>query len=111
MRALNLLLAFLLELAVLAAAAWWGATLDVGWPVRLLAGLGAPLLLAALWGILGSPKTPVRLPEAAKYGFQAAWFFVGGALLALVGQPAIGVALVLVWVVNIVLLRLGGRPA
>jgi Protein of unknown function (DUF2568) len=43
---LNLGLAFLLELAVLAAAGYWGFTLHSPTAVRVLIGIGSPLLLA-----------------------------------------------------------------
>ncbi|MEH0935913.1 DUF2568 domain-containing protein [Micromonospora psammae] len=66
MRAVLLAVALLVELALLAAA-WWGATLDAGPAVRLLAGLGAPLLIGAVWGTCCSPKARVPLTPAAKY--------------------------------------------
>ncbi|MGS2613267.1 YrdB family protein [Micromonospora sp. LZ34] len=111
MYALGLLLLFVLELAVLVVGGWWGWTLDAGLLVRLGAAAGVPLLLAALWGVLGSPKARVPLRPAAKHAFQAAWFAVGGTLLALLGRPVAGVALVVVWAATVTLLRRAGRPA
>ncbi|SCG76442.1 Protein of unknown function [Micromonospora echinaurantiaca] len=111
MYALGLLLLFVLELAVLVVGGWWGWTLDAALPVRLAAAVGVPLLLAALWGVLGSPKATVPLRPAAKHAFQAAWFVVGGVLLAVLGRPVAGVALVVAWAVTVTLLRRAGRPA
>ncbi|MEU5937814.1 YrdB family protein [Micromonospora sp. NPDC047548] len=102
--------AFLLELAALVAAGWWGFTLDAGLPVRLLAGLGAPLLIAVVWGTFCSPRATVPLPAAAKYAAQAACFVTGGVLLALAGRPVPAVLLVVLWVADSVLLRLAGDP-
>ncbi|WBB66247.1 YrdB family protein [Micromonospora sp. WMMD812] len=110
-RGFGLLLVFLLELAVLVIGARWGWAMDAGVPIRLLAAVAVPLLLAALWGVLGSPKARVPLPAPAKHAFQAAWFVLGGGMLALLGRPLLGVALVAVWAVTVTLLRLGGRPA
>ncbi|MEH0842701.1 YrdB family protein [Micromonospora sp. CPCC 205711] len=111
MKALLLTLTFLLELAMLAAAGWWGFHLDAGLAVRLLAGLGAPLLIAAVWGVLCSPKAAVPLPPAAKYAAQAACFVTAGLLLALAGQPLLGTLLVVVWAADRATLTRAGHPA
>ncbi|MFC5923846.1 YrdB family protein [Micromonospora vulcania] len=105
LRGLGLLLVFLLELAVLAIGARWGWALDAPTAVRLLAAIAVPLLLAGLWGVLGSPRAPVPLRPPAKRAFQASWFVLGGAMLVLLGQPWLGLALVLVWVAVTILLR------
>lgn len=111
MYVLGLLLLFLLEMAVLVVAGWWGWTLPAATPARLFAAAGVPLLLAALWGVFGSPKARVRLSPTAKHTFQAVWFLAGGGLLALLGQPVAGAALVATWAVTVTLLRRAGRPA
>ncbi|MFI7609284.1 DUF2568 domain-containing protein [Micromonospora sp. NPDC049366] len=104
-RGLGLLLVFLLELAVLAIGARWGWALDAPSAVRLLAAIAVPLLLAALWGALGSPKARVPLRPSAKRAFQGGWFVLGGAMLALLGHAWLGLALVAAWVAVTVLLR------
>ncbi|MEU4370365.1 YrdB family protein [Micromonospora chersina] len=109
MKAALLTLIFLLELAMLAAAGWWGFTLDAGWPVRLLAGLGAPLVIAVVWGIFCSPRATVALPAPAKLGVQAACFLTGGLLLALAGRPVPGALLVALWALDKTFLTLSGE--
>lgn len=111
MKAALLGLIFLVELALLSAAGFWGVTLDAGWPVRLLAGLGAPLALAVTWGVFCSPRAAVSLPAPAKLGVQAACFLTGGVLLALAGHPLPGVVLVLLWAADKALLLRSGHPA
>ena len=101
---------FLLELALLAAAGFWGFTLGAGGPVRLLAGLGAPLALALVWGLLCSPRATVPLSAPVKLGVQAACFLAGGTLLALTGHPVAGAALVLFWSLTKTLLTRAGNP-
>ncbi|MEV0152815.1 YrdB family protein [Micromonospora sp. NPDC050686] len=110
MKVILLALAFLLELALLVAAGWWGFTLDAGRPVRLLAGLGAPLLIAVVWGLFCSPRATVALPAPAKLAAQAACFVTGAVLLALAGRPAPAVLLVALWAVDKTLLRVAGDP-
>ncbi|MFF5175338.1 YrdB family protein [Micromonospora sp. NPDC000089] len=111
MKGALLTLAFLLELAMLAAAGWWGFTLDAGFAVRLLAGLGAPSLIAVVWGVFCSPRARVRLAPAAKLAVQAGCFLLAGALLALAGHPLLGVALVVAWAADRAALTRGGHPA
>ncbi|MEU2615513.1 YrdB family protein [Micromonospora sp. NPDC007271] len=110
MKATLLALAFLLELALLVVAGWWGFTRPAGWPVRVAAGLGAPLLIAVVWGLFCSPKAGVPLPAPAKLTVQAACFVTGGLLLALAGRPVPGALLVAVWAVDKALLTLAGDP-
>ncbi|MET8120327.1 DUF2568 domain-containing protein [Micromonospora sp. NPDC005189] len=105
-RALGLLLVFLLELVVLGVGARWGWSLDAPTAGRLLAAVGVPLLLAGLWGVLGSPHAQVPLPSLAKHTFQVGWFVLGGGMLALLGKPWLGLALVVVWAVVTILLSL-----
>ncbi|MFI2710111.1 YrdB family protein [Micromonospora sp. NPDC018662] len=109
-RAALLVVIFLLELALLAAAGFWGFTLDAGWPVRLLAGLGAPLILAVVWGLFCSPRATVPLPAPVKLGVQAACFLTGGVLLTLTGHLLAGAALVLLWSLTQTLLTSAKTP-
>jgi hypothetical protein len=47
---------FVLEALGLAVLAWWGAQTGGGLFVRLLLGIGMPLVAAALWGAVASPR-------------------------------------------------------
>ncbi|HEX5368057.1 MAG TPA: YrdB family protein [Dehalococcoidia bacterium] len=61
-RAVNDLVRFLLELCAVAAAGYWGFGIADGVFAWLL-GIGAPVLIIALWGALVSPKAEARLPD------------------------------------------------
>ncbi|MBO0807874.1 MAG: DUF2568 domain-containing protein, partial [Actinobacteria bacterium] len=63
---LGQLAAFLQELAVLAAAGYWGFSLPGSQAVRLIAVLAAPALLAFGWGMLAAPRARVVLPDWAR---------------------------------------------
>lgn len=56
-RGLNLGLAFLLELAALAALGYWGYCTGGSFFTSLLLGIGAPLLAAIAWGLFAAPKS------------------------------------------------------
>lgn len=60
-KAANLGVLFAIELGVLVAVAYWGFTRDLATPLTWLLGLGAPLVLAALWGLCGSPKARYKV--------------------------------------------------
>jgi hypothetical protein len=88
---LNLALRFVLELAGLAAFAYWGWTQHAGL-LRWALAVGAPLAAAALWGVFRVPghpgPAPVAVPGAVRLLLEAAFF--GGATWALyaAGRPA-----------------------
>ena len=100
----NLGVASLLELAVLFAVCSWGFSLPTGLPLRLLAGVGAPALMAVVWGVLAAPKASVPLRGAAGAAFQIAWFGIGALAFWAVGSPVAALALGLVYAVNALML-------
>jgi hypothetical protein len=96
---------FGLELAALAALAYWGFTTMVGTAAKILFGLGAPLLAAVLWGLFVSPKARYQSPFK-KAAFELVVF--GAAVLALVAadQAGLAIAFAVVALLDSVLLRL-----
>jgi hypothetical protein len=62
----NLILRFLLELCVLAALAYWGATTHLRLPARIAIAVGLQLIVAVVWALVVSPGArfdlgPLRL--------------------------------------------------
>lgn len=104
-RGLNLGLAFLIELAVLFAVGYWGSTLSSRMPLRLAAGIGAPLLMAMLWGLLAAPKASLPLRGAADATFRIVWFGVGALAFWFAGRPLAALALAAVYAANALMLR------
>jgi hypothetical protein len=90
----NLVLRFVLELAALAAAGYWGSTHGSGgW--RWAWAIGLPLVMAAVWGtfrVNGDPKeAPVAVPGIVRLALELAFFGGAVTLLAAAGQsrPAV----------------------
>jgi hypothetical protein len=104
----NLALRFALELAGLAAFGYWGFVVPGDLRLKLLLGLGGPVLAAVLWGLLASPKAAVPLPAGAKLAFELLWFGAAATALAQAGRiwPAVGLATL--YVVNRILLAVSG---
>ena len=103
-RGANLGIAFLLELAVLFAVGYWGFRLSVGLPLRLVAGLAPPLLMAVLWGLLAAPRASFPLHAVADVAFQIAWFGVGALAFWAAGRPIAALVLTGVFAVNALML-------
>ncbi|MFC5180225.1 YrdB family protein [Actinomadura harenae] len=102
----NLAVMFFLELGVLISVGYWGFTLDSNWAVRIIAGLGAPIAMATLWGLFaagGGDNATFALHGVARAAFEIAWF--GVAALALHASASLAPALILaaVYAVNAIL--------
>ena len=102
-KSVNLLVRFLLELFALGVLCYWGFLIGESVLVKLLLGLGAPLLAAVVWGLFVAPKAviPLRLPSRLIPEFLV----FGAAVLALLatGHPVLGTSLLIIAAVNRVL--------
>ncbi len=105
LKPINLGLRFLLELAMLAAFAFWGFHTGAQPLAKILLGVGVPLLVAVIWGALLAPRSSRRLQDPA-YSILV-YFLFGLAALGLViaGQVVLAVILAVVFVANDVMLR------
>lgn len=106
----NAFLAFALELALFAFAAWWALSLDMSLWLRLPIAAAAVVALGALWGRYASPKAAVRLPAAGVLAVKAVAFGVGAAALWGVGHPSAAIAFAAVAAANtavVTLIRAG----
>lgn len=108
-RSANLFARFLLELCALGALAYWGFHTGDGMISRLGPAIGAPLLVALIWGAFVSPKAAVRVPRPVHLLLQAVLFGASAAALAAAGHPWLGVALGLAAIANWALLQLWGQ--
>ena len=87
-------------------AGYWGFTAGPDLAVRLLAGLGVPVLLAVAWGVFASPRAARPLHGTVRAAFEVAWFAAGVALLAATGAVIAAAVLAFVCLANTALLRL-----
>ena len=102
-KAANLALKFLLELAAFAAFAWWGSTVGTG-AVSVVVAVAAPLLAIVSWGAFAAPRAQRRLPLAARAPFELAVLGLAAVALGVVDSAAGGAAFGLLVVVNAALL-------
>jgi hypothetical protein len=96
----NEAVAFLIELAALAALAWWGFTTGNKTPVHVALGLGLPLIAVVMWALFAAPKSRIKTPMAGALAVKALVF--GGAAIALweVGHEGLAITFAVIAVVN-----------
>ena len=103
MKALNLGLAFLVELLALAALAYWGYRLHAAVAVRWLVAIGAPLALAVVWSQIAAPTARRRLPPTPLLGFKLLVFTLTAILLYSTGRHSLAIVFEAVVAVNLAL--------
>jgi hypothetical protein len=108
-KAANLGLRFLLELCALAALAYWGTQAGRGLLLRLVLGIGAPLVAAVVWGTFVAPKATVPVSAPVRILIEVVIFGLAALGLAAAGRSYLAWALVVVFVINDLLLYAWGR--
>jgi hypothetical protein len=97
-----LTVAFLAELAALAALAVWGWSAGGSTASRVLLAVGAPLVAAVLWGVFAAPSAPVRVLVLTVL-VKIAVFGSAALTLLATGRPALAVGLAVAAVLSSVL--------
>jgi hypothetical protein len=114
LKGINLALRFGVELASLAALAYWGWHESDTTAVKWLLAIGAPVVWALLWGTFASPKARVALGPGARLAFEVAAFGAAVVALASAGRPGLALLLAGLCVVNRILMAVwhqDDRPA
>jgi len=91
-RAAVLTVRFLLELCMLGALAWAGASTDAPLAVRVVLALTLPGAAAVLWGLFVAPKRKYEVSEPVRLTVELALFAAAALGLVLVGQVVVGLA-------------------
>ena len=97
LKGINLGVRFLLELCMLAAVGYWGFKTHSSWPMKILFGIGLPVLLAVIWGYFMAPRSMHRLSGIPFTVMDFILLGSGAVALYASGQPT------LAWVYAIVL--------
>ena len=116
LKGLNLGVAFLLELAALAAFGYWGAQAGGGTLGKIALAVGAPLLAAVVWGLFLAPRAVLQAPTGEPR-LGAPWRLLmkvgvfGTAAVALyaAGQPGLAWAFALAVAANLILAQVWGQ--
>ncbi len=101
-KSINLVISFLLELALVAAVAFWGFTVPLPLVGRVLLGLGSAAVVVAGWALFMAPRARRRVPEPARTVVALALFLTASALLITGGRATTGLVFAAVAVLNAV---------
>ena len=100
----NLGLAFLLELGVLAALAFWGFQTGSGAFAKIILGIGAPVLAIVVWALFGSPQATWHLNGIWRLLLQIVFFGSAAVALYTADQRVLGIIFALLFVLNTTLI-------
>jgi len=101
---LNVTVRFLLELCLLAAMGYWGFTTQSGWLLKILCGIGLPVLIAVLWGMFIAPKAIRPLSGASYLIVELTLLALGSVALFASGKSTLGWVYTIALIVNKILL-------
>ncbi len=102
-KALNLALAFLVELAALVALAFWGVHTGGNALAKVGLGIGAPLLLAVFLGAFMAPRSKRHLTGITYLTVKIVIFALAALALIAADQLALGVIFGVVAILNALL--------
>ncbi len=106
LKAANLALRFILELGALVALGYWGFHTGSTEALRWILGIGAPLLMAVVWGLFIAPRARFHVPDAIWILLQVVVFGSAAAALFASDEPALGVVFLTVVILNALLMVL-----
>ncbi|MBS4211295.1 MULTISPECIES: YrdB family protein [Neobacillus] len=104
LQSINIALRFLLELCSLFAVGYWGYKTGESLVVQWILAVGGPLVLAVIWGLMGSPKAPIKLSEPFYFILEIIVFGLPVLLLALLGKNELAWFIGIVVVINKILM-------
>ena len=109
LQSINLALRFLLELCVLVAVGYWGFHSGAGRVMKVVLGMGAPLLVALAWVAFVAPNAWLAVPDPWHLLLEVLVFGVAALALVASGQRTLAVVLALAFVINRVLMYVWGQ--
>ena len=103
LQAANLAAKFVLELAAIAAFAYWGTTVGHG-VVPVIVAVAASFAAIGLWGVFAAPRSAHRLPVAARVPFELGVFALAALALLGAGSPVAAIVFAAAAMLNAALL-------
>jgi hypothetical protein len=107
----NEALAFLLELAALAAVGVWGYHVGSGTAVKVGLAVALPVIVAVVWGLFAAPRARFTLPLWGVLLVKALVFAAATMALYATGYHGLALAFAVVVIVNTAILTAGRRQA
>ncbi len=98
LKSLNLGVQFLLELGMLIAVGYWGFKTHSGWALKIVLGIGLPVLIAVIWGLFAAPKATYPLYGWSHQVLEIVLLGSGALALFASGRGTLG------WIYTVVLI-------
>lgn len=108
-KAINLLLRFLLELCILVILGYWGFRTGRQTILKVGLGIGVPVSFAVLWGTFLAPASSMRLQMPWLLIAELLIFGIAGIALYSTGHPSLALVFVLLYIVNRILMQIWGQ--
>ena len=109
LKGLNLAVRFLLELCMLVAVGYWGFKTGSGWFLKILLGIGTPLLIAIIWGTFVAPKAAYPLHGILLLALEVVLFGSGVATLFVTKNYSLAWGFTLIVIINRILMFVWGQ--
>ncbi|MCQ6557167.1 YrdB family protein [Paenibacillus mendelii] len=97
----NLCLRFLIELCALTALGYWGFYAGKGYLVKIILGIGLPLLAAVIWGMFVSPKASIPTTGIIRFLLEICVLGAGGVALYAAKYDKLAILYAIVMMVNL----------
>lgn len=102
-KSLNLAVAFLIELAMLVAFAYWGFNANANLLAKILLGVGVPAIVIIIWGKWAAPKSERRLATPQLLSLKFGLFILAAIALQVSGKTTWAIWLFGIFMANIIL--------
>jgi len=96
----NVGLRFVLELCALAALSYWGFHTGDQLLLKIVLGLGAPLIAAVLWATLGAPAAQAKLSGVLHLALEVVIFGAAIVALAKADQSELAGVFAVIFIIN-----------
>lgn len=103
-KGLNEVLRFVLELAMLAAFAYWGAHVGSTRVAHVITAIATPVGVALVWGLVLSPKAPAKLSSILRLILSLPVFLIAALATYASGLPLTAIAFALIATINTAIL-------
>ncbi|HKI89717.1 MAG TPA: YrdB family protein [Draconibacterium sp.] len=99
---LNLLVSFLLEIALLIIAGYWGFQQGESVLMKYMLAITLPVVIAVFWGIFAAPKSRKRLKNPSRTIFKLALFALAVFFCFQTGHSLLAVVLAVATLMNVI---------
>jgi hypothetical protein len=106
LKVINLGVRFLLEILVLVILGYWGFRVSEGTVMKIIVGIGSPLLVAVIWGMFGAPKATYVLSGLPFLLLEIVIFGLPVAALFFIEKQSIAYIYGVIVIINIILMKI-----